>query len=119
MRLKGFYRYYVDDWGVRAHTLDTEIFQRLTPFAYLRVNYRFHTQTAVDFFTTQTAPAFLRATSDSDLQNLNAHSVGFKGAFDIPTPLVEKLHFDVEVERYFRTNNLGVNVYSCGLGFLF
>lgn len=117
--IKGFYRFYVDDWGVRAHTLETELYQRLAPFAYVRVNYRFHTQTAVDFFTTQTAPAFIHATADSDLQNLDAHTIGFKGAFDFPTPLVEKLHFDVEVERYFRSNDLGVNVYSCGLGFLF
>ncbi|MEO7328103.1 MAG: DUF3570 domain-containing protein [Minicystis sp.] len=117
--LKGFYRYYSDDWGVRAHTLETELYQRVASFAYLRLNYRFHTQTAVDFFTTATAPAFLRATSDSDLQNLNAHTFGVKGALDIPTPLVDKLHFDVEVERYFRSNDLGVNVYSCGLGFLF
>ncbi len=117
--LKGFYRFYVDDWGVRAHTLETELYQRLTSFAYLRANYRFHTQTAVDFFTTSSTPVFLRATSDSDLQNLNAHTFGVKGALDIPTPLVAKLHFDVEVERYFRSNDLGVNVYSCGLGFLF
>jgi hypothetical protein len=117
--LKGFYRFYFDDWGVRAHTLETELFQRLAPFAYVRVNYRFHTQSAVDFFTTESAPMFLRATSDSDLQNLNAHTFGAKAAFDIPAPHVGKLQLDVEVERYFRSNHLGVNVYSCGLGFLF
>ena len=37
----------------------------------------------------------------------------------IETRAVGKVHLDVEVERYFRDNDLRVNVYSCGLGFLF
>lgn len=44
------YRYYQDDWGISAHTLDLK---HKTPFkdgAYIEPHLRFYTQTAADFF---------------------------------------------------------------------
>jgi len=114
-----FYRFYVDDWGILAHTLELELYQRLSRISYLRFNYRFHHQTGVDFFTTRAAPTFTLATADSDLAALDAHTVGVKGAIDLPVRFARNMHVDVAVERYFRTNDLRVSVYSCGFGFLF
>ena len=42
-----------------------------------------------------------------------------KGSLDLPVSFARNLHADVSVERYFRSNDLRVSVYSCGLGFLF
>jgi hypothetical protein len=115
----GFYRFYIDDWGIRAHTLELELYQRLSRATYLRLNYRFHRQTSADFFATRVAPTFTLATADSDLAAFDAHTVGVKGAVDIPVRFARNLHADLAVERYFRTNDLRVSVYSCGFGFLF
>jgi hypothetical protein len=118
--LHGAYRFYIDSFGIAAHSLEAELHQRLASFARLRFNYRYHTQTGADFFRTSVplgAPIF--ATADSDLAPLHAHTVGVKGTFDFPVPFARTLHADLAVERYFRSNDLRVSVYSCGLGVLF
>lgn len=118
--LKGFYRFYGDDWGIRAHTAELELHQRISYFSSLRFTYRVHTQTSADFFTTLGSPGIAKRTADSDLAELDAHTFGVKGAFDIPlASFARSLHFDLGIDRYFRSNDLRVIVYSCGLGFLF
>ena len=118
--LHGSYRFYVDDWGIAAHSLEVELHQRLASFARLRFNYRYHTQTGADFFRTSVPlGAPILATADSDLAPLHAHTVGVKGTFDLAVPFARTLHADLAVERYFRSNDLRVSVYSCGLGLLF
>src|SRR4051812_5216447 len=47
--LKASYRFYVDDWGIVAHTVEAQLLQRLAPWVYVRGSYRFHRQTGVDF----------------------------------------------------------------------
>jgi hypothetical protein len=116
----GSYRFYVDTFGIAAHTVEVELHQRIASFARLRFNYRYHTQTGADFFRTSVplgAPIF--ATADSDLAPLHAQTVGVKGTFDFPVSFARTLHADLAVERYFRSNDLRVSVYSCGLGILF
>lgn len=44
------YRYYQDDWGIIAHTLDIKHKTPLTDGAYIEPHFRFYTQTAADFF---------------------------------------------------------------------
>jgi hypothetical protein len=114
-----FYRFYLDDWGIRANTVEVELFQRLSRLSYLRLNYRFHRQTGADFFHTSVAPSFTMATADSDLAPLDAQTIGVKGVVDLPVRFARNLHADLAVERYFRSNDLRVSVYSCGLGLLF
>jgi hypothetical protein len=116
----GSYRFYIDTFGIVAHTFEVELHQRLASFARLRFNYRYHTQTGADFFRTSVplgAPVF--ATADSDLAPLHAQTIGVKGTFDFPVTFARTLHADLAVERYFRSNDLRVSVYSCGLGLLF
>jgi hypothetical protein len=114
-----FYRFYLDDWGIRGNTAEVELFQRLSRLSYLRLNYRFHQQTGASFFSTRVSPSFKTATADSDLAPLDAQTVGVKGVLDLPVRFARNLHADIAVERYFRSNDLRVSVYSCGLGLLF
>jgi hypothetical protein len=44
------YRFYADDWGIVAHTPEVRLIQDLTPGLQVRARYRFHTETAADFF---------------------------------------------------------------------
>jgi hypothetical protein len=47
---EGSYRYYHDNFGIDAHTLDAAWFQRLGPAVILRPGVRFYDQTAADFY---------------------------------------------------------------------
>ncbi len=127
--LKLFYRFYADDWGVRAHSVEVELHQRVTSFLRLRINYRVHYQNGVDFFTSSAdasttlpmgdgSPAY--RTADSDLQRFVAQTAGGYASFDLGfVRILKQLHFDLSYERYFRSNDLRVNMYTCGLGFRF
>jgi hypothetical protein len=118
--LHGSYRFYVDNWGLVGNTIEGAYLQRLTSFLYLRGTYRFHHQSGVDFFTTLADPAQPLRTADSDLQRLDAQTFGILAASDLRfSRHARALHLDVGYERYFRSNDLGVNMYTCSLGLQF
>lgn len=48
--LVGGYRFYVDDWGILAHTPEVRVIQELTPGLDLHLRYRHHLQGAADFY---------------------------------------------------------------------
>lgn len=118
-----FGRFYADSFGIDAFTMELELLQRLSRIVYVRASYRAHVQTGAGFFTTLAAPGTSPVTADSDLQTLGSRTLGAKIAFDIPTGStflgVRTTHVDVAYERYFRTNDLHVDVISCALGFRF
>ncbi len=80
--LMGAYRYYRDDFGVIAHTLDLEASQWMGSHVYVRVGYRLHDQGSPDFFTTEAAPTDRDdgtiLTADSDLAAFRAHEWSVK-----------------------------------------
>ena len=49
--LQADYRYYRDDWGVRAHTIEAAWHQRLDEHWALRPALRYYTQSAADFYS--------------------------------------------------------------------
>jgi hypothetical protein len=119
--LRLYYRFYTDDWGIEAHSVEGQVMQRLTPALYLGALYRFHTQTGPFFFFTTPAPvdAALRV-ADSDLAPLQSHTFGGKLVGDVPVRgLARVLHFEVEYDRYFRSNDLQMDIVSCALGLRF
>jgi hypothetical protein len=119
--VKGFYRFYVDNWGILAHTIEAQLYQRFGRHFYLRASYRYHVQTAASFFSLS-APAADGAlrTADSDLAEFTAQTVGVLAAIDLKfVGRLQGLHLDVGYERYFRTNDLRVNIYTCSAGFRF
>ncbi len=118
--MKFFYRFYADDWGLRAHTAEVELYQRFAPWLYLRGNYRFHWQSGVDFWTSLADPAATRRTADSDLQHFTAQTLGILAAVDLRfAKQLRDLHLDFGYERYFRSNSLTANIYTCSVGFRF
>jgi hypothetical protein len=117
---RGYYRFYADDWGIVASSLEGQLMQRLSPAIYIGGLYRFHTQTGPYFFTTLAPVDATLRTADSDLAPLQSHTIGGKIVGDLPmTGLVRTLHFELEYDRYFRTNNLQVNLFSCAIGLHF
>ncbi|MBO0932040.1 DUF3570 domain-containing protein [Fibrella aquatilis] len=76
--IRSFYRFYVDDWGMQAHTANLEVPVKLTPFLSISPFYRFHTQTAVSFFRPYGGhdPNLLYHTSDYDIGNISTQFIG-------------------------------------------
>jgi hypothetical protein len=72
------YRYYTDNWGVRAHTAELETPVKLTPFFSVSPFYRYYTQTAADYFAPYREHVRNEGlyTSDYDLAALNSHFFG-------------------------------------------
>jgi hypothetical protein len=119
--LRLYYRFYADDWGIVAHSAEGELLQRLTPTFYVGALYRFHTQTSPPFFTTLASPDASLRTADSDLAALQSHTVGGKVVGDVPMPsgIVRTLHYEVEYDRYWRTNDLRIDIVTCSVGLHF
>ncbi|MBV9948312.1 MAG: DUF3570 domain-containing protein [Myxococcales bacterium] len=118
--LRLHYRFYADDWGLRAHSLEAQLLQRLSPAVYVGAVYRFHTQTGVDFFTTLAGAAARLRTADSDLAPFQAHTVGGKVVVDLPlSEGARALHFELGYERYVRSNDLSMDIVTCATGYRF
>jgi hypothetical protein len=118
--LRLYDRFYADDWGIVANSAEGQILQRLTPALYVGTLYRFHTQTGPFFFTTRaTSDATLRV-ADSDLGALQSHTLGAKIVGDVAVRGVARaLHYELEYDRYFRTNDLRTDIVTCALGLRF
>jgi hypothetical protein len=115
-----YYRFYADDWGIVAHSVEGQLMQRLTPELYLGGYYRFHSQTGASFFTTRAPLDAALRTADSDLGPLDSDTIGGKIVLDLPVAgRVRSLHFELAVERYFRTNDLQMDIVSWASGFHF
>jgi len=48
--LRSYYRFYIDDWGIRSHTASLEVPVKITPFFSVSPFYRYYTQTASKYF---------------------------------------------------------------------
>jgi Protein of unknown function (DUF3570) len=118
--LRLYSRLYRDDWGLSALSIEGQLMQRLSPAFYLGALYRFHTQTGVDFFTTLAGPSQSLRTADSDLAPLASHTIGGKIVLDLPIDVPARiLHFEVGYERYFRTNDLAMDIVTWATGYRF
>ena len=77
MRVRTFYRYYTDSWGISAHTASIELPMQVTSSLIASPFFRYHTQTAADdFYEFGKAknPEFY--TSDYDLSDLSSIKIG-------------------------------------------
>jgi len=117
--LKGYYRFYADDWAIVGHTFEVQLLQHIGKSLYAGFGWRHHTQTGARFFTTLADPSMAPRTADSDLQALDSDSFTGRLGIDIPRGRDGTLHFDIAYERYFRTNDLSSNVFTCSTAILF
>jgi Protein of unknown function (DUF3570) len=123
---KAGYRVYLDGWGIAAHTVETNLTQRVARWLRLSANYRWHWQSQVSFFTTSAGADDEFRTADSDLDHFVAQTVGGAVLVDLPLPQwsawgtgLRDLHLDIGFERYFRSTGLTANITTCGVGFRF
>lgn len=125
--LKGYYRFYTDDWSILAHTIEGQLLQRFTDAIYVAGYYRFHTQHGASFYTPRASLAMPLRTADSDLATLDAHAVGGRVVADFPLGAgigaaiggPKTLHVELGAERYWRDPDLSVGIFTCATGFSF
>ncbi|MEP6750338.1 MAG: DUF3570 domain-containing protein, partial [Bacteroidota bacterium] len=108
--LRTYYRYYMDDWGLRAHTAELEVPVKITSFFSVAPFYRYYTQTAVNYFGaygTHTA-ADKYYTSNYALSALTSHFLG-AGFHLAPPKGILNQHFnalDVRFGHYTQSTQL-------------
>ena len=110
--IKGYYRFYHDDWGLTAHTADIEMPVKITPFISVSPFYRFYDQSAIKYF----APYELHTsrdnyyTSNYDLSKFNSNFYGTGIRIAPPKGVFGKQHFSMIELRYGHyTKNIGMN----------
>jgi hypothetical protein len=109
--IRSYYRYYKDDWGLNAHTLNIETAVKLTPFVSLSPFYRYYTQHAADYFAPylqhKTSDAFY--TSNYDLSTFTSNFFGAGIRFAPPGNILGIKTFSTLELRYGHyTKNIGM-----------
>ncbi len=135
VQLRSYYRFYNDNFGIRAHTLEVELPVKVTPFFVVYPFYRYHQQTASRYFAGYNEHSISDAfyTSDYDLSAFKAHKVGLGlryspvygiGRFHVPGKdrqgLPRLMHFksiDLRYAYYQRSTDLVAKIVSFDLGF--
>ncbi len=110
--LRGYYRYYHDDWGLDAHTFNVETSIKFTPFVSLTPFYRYYTQTGVKYFAAygahKTSDQYF--TSNYDLSKFNSQYFGAGIRLVPPKGVFGMEHLNMLELRYGHyTKNIGMN----------
>jgi len=131
VQLRGFYRFYNDNFGIRAHTFEVEVPVKVSPFLTVYPFYRYHTQTAADYFAPYLAHSVLDNyyTSDYDLSAFSANKAGLGlryaplyglGRFKTPFGhgITKFKSLDLRYGYYRQSSGLTANVVSFNLAFV-
>ena len=123
--IRSYYRYYLDDWGIRAHTATLEVPIKVSTAFTIYPSYRYYSQTAADYFApfeTHLSGA-LNYTSDFDLSAYNANQYGLGITYtDIFTKMrlwkVGLKAIDLKYNYYERNSGLTASIASLAFTFL-
>lgn len=120
--LRSFYRYYNDDWGLNAHTVELETSVKVSPFLSITPFYRFYRQTAVDYFKPYKihTAANQYYTSNYDLSDFSSNFFG--AGFRIMPPKgvfgVQRLNMlELRYGHYQKSYSMNANIISLNLKF--
>lgn len=120
--IRAFYRYYLDNWGIRANTAELEVPVKINSFFSISPFYRYSSQQGTRYFTPygqhQVGDTYF--TSDYDLSTLNSDFYGAgirlsppKGVFGWQRLNSAELRYG----HYTRSTGLASNIVSLNLKF--
>lgn len=127
--LRSYYRYYTDDWGLKAHTIGLETPIKINDVVTVSPFARYHTQNAADYFAPYATHSLTDEfyTSDFDLSKLSSYKVGvgvrIAPLYGIGRMKVTRKHvlqfksLDFRVAYYDRSTGLNAFIGSVGLSF--
>jgi hypothetical protein len=120
--IRTFYRYYMDNWGVRAHTAEIELPVKLTSFVSVSPFYRYNNQQGTRYFAPygQHNPTDTYYTSDYDLSTLHSNFVGANFRLSPPNGVLGWQHLntlELRYGHYMRSTGLNSDVVTLALKF--
>ncbi len=120
--LRSFYRFYHDDWGLNAHTIDMEASYKFTPFFSFVPFYRFYNQAAVDYFAPKYGNNFSDEyyTSNYDLSGFSSNFFGAGFRFAPPKGILKIKHwnmFELRYGHYHRSTGMNADIVSLNMRF--
>jgi hypothetical protein len=120
--LRGYYRYYHDNWQINSHTVSLETAVKLSPFYSVTPFYRYVHQQGTRYFAPyqvhSNADAFF--TSNYDLSTFNSHFFGAGIRMIPPHGIFGMQHFnmlELRYGHYNQSNGLQSNIISLNLKF--
>ena len=123
--VRTFYRYYIDDWGVNAHTASVEVPIKLSNKFTVYPSYRYYQQTKADYFNPYevTLSTDIFYTSDYDLSKYAANQFGLGVSYtDIFTRMrIWKLglkRIDLKFYKYDRDTAFTSSIITAGFNFV-
>ena len=123
--LRTYYRYYTDDWGLKAHTVNVDLPIRFNQKFSITPSYRYYTQNSVKYYapyeTHLSTEKFY--TSDPDLAKFNSNqysvALNYNDIFnDFHINRFELKNANLKFSHYARTDGLKANIVSLGLKFI-
>lgn len=120
--IRTFYRYYMDNWGIRAHTAELEIPVKINSFFSISPFYRYNNQVGTRYFAPygQHLPSEQYFTSDYDLSTLTSDFYGAGIRFAPPKGIFgwQRLNMlELRYGHYSRSTSLVSNIVSLNLKF--
>ncbi|MDB5158660.1 MAG: hypothetical protein JWR50_3367 [Mucilaginibacter sp.] len=120
--IRTFYRYYMDNWGIRAHTAEIELPVKLTSFVSVSPFYRYNNQTGTRYFAPygQHSPNEIYYTSDYDLSTLHSDFVGANFRLAPPNGVFgwQRLNaLELRYGHYMRSTGLNSDIVTLALKF--
>jgi hypothetical protein len=123
--VRTYYRYYTDDWDLKAHTFNIELPVKISDKFTVYPMYRYYSQTQTKYFapyqTHLSTDKFY--TSDYDLSTFSANQYGFGVSY---TDLFAKAqifsfgmkNIDLRFNHYVRSDGLSANIGTIGFKFV-
>jgi hypothetical protein len=120
--LRGYYRYYADNWGIRANTANLEVAYKVSPFFSISPFYRYYQQSAARFFAPYevASPAQTFFTSNYEYAKFTSQFFGVGVRLAPPNGVLgwQGLHeLEIRYGHYSQNTDLMSNVISLSLGF--
>jgi len=123
--LRSYYRFYVDDWGITAHTASLELPIKLSDSFTIYPNYRYYKQSAADYFYAKEAAVSSLDfyTSDFDLSAFDAHQYGLGFRYTDIFMKTKIFSFglktiNLRLNSYHRSNGLKSFIATLGTSFV-
>ena len=120
--IRAFYRAYIDDWGMVAHTANLEVPYKITPFFSISPFYRFNIQGRVDYFKPydgvngQHTTKETYYTSDYDLSSFTSQFMGAGIRLAPPGGLANIVNWNsLEIRYGYYTRSNGMIGHSVSL----
>jgi hypothetical protein len=124
--VRTYYRYYLDSWGLRSHTLSMDLPIRFGPRFSLTPSYRFYSQNAVKYYAPYEANLSSQEyyTSDPDLARFRSGqyslAVNYNDIFNgFKISRLGLKNVNLRYSFYSRTDGLSANIISLGVKFVF